>query len=84
MNKVIEIEQTCSACPAQWEGVLEDGRAIYIRYRWGHLSIEAGKTVEDAIRDGDTLLSTSLGDGLDGILSYEELKEVTQGVLEWN
>lgn len=33
------LTQTCGACPSQWEGELEDGRMLYIRYRWGYLSI---------------------------------------------
>lgn len=32
---VVTLEKTCTACPAQWEGKLKDGRALYARYRAG-------------------------------------------------
>lgn len=31
--KVIEYSKTCDARPTQWEGLLEDGRVFYARYR---------------------------------------------------
>ena len=33
LPKVKFFSRTCLACPSQWEGVLEDGRFLYIRYR---------------------------------------------------
>lgn len=47
--KVAELTQTCSACPSQWEGRLEDGSAIYIRYRWGRLGVAVAPTMEEAL-----------------------------------
>jgi hypothetical protein len=43
---------TCPACPSSWEGTLLDGRAIYIRYRWGFLRATAGKTMNEAVQVG--------------------------------
>lgn len=43
------LTKTCEACPAQWEGTLEDGRVIYIRYRWGSLGFGVGDDLGDAI-----------------------------------
>ena len=64
LARLIELDQTCGACPEQYEGKLADGRHIYLRHRhgWGHLSV--GSTVDDAIcagwafkrNDGRTLL----------------------------
>lgn len=41
MNKIniIDIQQTCSACPSQWDFVTDDNRIGYVRYRWGGLSV---------------------------------------------
>jgi hypothetical protein len=48
MVKVSEIRKTCLACPAQWEGETESGK-IYIKLRWGHLSVRLGPTFDKAI-----------------------------------
>jgi len=37
---VIKIDQTCGACPSQWEGKTVDGKEVYVRYRWGYLRVE--------------------------------------------
>ena len=47
--KVAQLEMTCGACPSQWEGELEDGRAIYIRYRWGRLGVVIAPTMQAAL-----------------------------------
>jgi hypothetical protein len=39
---VVEDEQTCYACPTQWEGRLTDGRYFYFRYRGGWASLALG------------------------------------------
>lgn len=78
---VDNIIQTCSACPSQWEGSLEDGRMFYARYRWGCLSIEVSKEptndVLEAIgEDGDTVYYEVLGDNYDGFLHQDELVDI--------
>lgn len=50
--RVVALKKTCIACPSQWEGVLEDGRVIYARYRWGELSVGVGDGVDEAVRNG--------------------------------
>jgi hypothetical protein len=45
--KLTSIEQTCLACPSQWEGKLKSGRMIYVRYRWGTLNICVSKFPTD-------------------------------------
>jgi hypothetical protein len=49
MFTLVQLKQTCSACPAQWEGQLEDGRKLYARYRWGHLSVGVADTLDEAV-----------------------------------
>ena len=87
---IILIEQTCQACPAQWEGWAyynrDDARdeistrrkPVYIRYRWGYLSIcigSEGGTISSAV-DGEEVLGKVIDQGgLDGHMTTEELKK---------
>lgn len=60
------LEMTCSACPSQWDATTQDGHLLYIRYRWGHLSVTDETT--------ETLLfQQQNGDSLDGVMSTEEM-----------
>jgi hypothetical protein len=74
MIVVREIRKTCSACPAQWEGFTRDGRGIYVRFRYGSLRIDIS---------GETVFRRELSDGLDGCLSYAQLKEATVEQFSW-
>jgi hypothetical protein len=81
--KVTEITKTCSACPSQWEGKIEDGRMFYARYRWGYLSLElSDKPTNDVYEamDGSVLIGLQLGDEFDGVLSEDELVEQMEKV----
>ena len=62
--KVAHLTMTCSACPTQWEGETEEGVAIYIRYRYGSLTLDL---------DNETVFQASIGDGLDGIIEPAEI-----------
>jgi len=79
-QKVKSLTQTCSACPSQWEGTLADGRMIYIRYRWGYLSVCVSPNptcdVYDAVR-GEEVFGDGMGGNLDGCLGEEEMLRVT-------
>ncbi len=43
------IEQTCGACPVQFEGELSDGRCFYFRARGGGWTFHIAATVGEAI-----------------------------------
>jgi hypothetical protein len=64
MINVTKIVQTCGACPSQWSGRTDNGQYLYVRYRWGFLRVEL---------DGDTIFEQTLGDGLDGVLDFDDL-----------
>jgi hypothetical protein len=86
LPKVVALTKTCIACPSQWEGTLDDGRTIYVRYRHGRLSVGAGGGVEEAVRNGRSnhaLYVDHVGDGLDGFMDFEELKVHLYGLLEF-
>jgi hypothetical protein len=84
--KVLTLKKTCLACPSQWEGTLDDGRAVYARFRHGHLSVGIGKTADQAVNNAmsdQALYEGDIGDGLDGFMDFEELKAHLRGLLEF-
>lgn len=86
LPKVVALKKTCIACPSQWEGALEDGRAVYARYRGGALSVGVGNNVDEAVHNGmsdHALYADYVGDGLDGYMDFEELKTHLHGLLEF-
>jgi len=36
---ILTAEETCGACPVQWEGTLTDGGPFYFRYRFATASL---------------------------------------------
>jgi hypothetical protein len=85
MLTVQTITKTCEAAPAQWEGRTTDDRPIYVRYRYGFLSVQLGPPGGDlasAIRT-EAFLGAQLGGELDGVLSYDELQAATAGEIAW-
>ncbi len=86
MPTVLTLKKTCLACPSQWEGALDDGRAVYARFRHGHLSVGIGETVERAVDNAmsdQALYEGDIGDGLDGFMDFEELKAHLRGLIEF-
>ena len=81
--RVSRLTQTCERNPSQWEGSTNNGTYIYVRYRWGCLSIGSGMTIEEAVSNSNNLLEKQLGDNLDGRLEYAKLREATKGVVDW-
>lgn len=76
--------KTSLACPAQWEGELADGRALYIRYRSGVLRLHVAESIEEAVaapplfvaRCGEELKREDAVDcAIDGFLDEHELRE---------
>jgi hypothetical protein len=84
--KVVALRKTCIACPSQWEGALDDGRVIYVRYRHGRLSVGTGDDIDAAIRNASSdnaLYADCVGDGLDGFMDFKELRTHLHGLLEF-
>lgn len=71
-----EVELTCQACPSQWEGTLADGRHVYVRFRFGVLSVGLGATVEEA--RCDETFREMISDGLDGFIRWEGVLEAVE------
>jgi hypothetical protein len=81
MITVTTLVQTCNACPTQWEGATTDGRTIYVRFRWGYLTIGLGNTLDEAV--DDLTFDVAFGDNLLGVLSFDQLKTITAGHFVW-
>ena len=72
--KVKDLIRFGSYCPAQWDGETDNGKKVYIRYRWGVLTIDL---------NGEEVFSVKAGEEFDGVMSDEEMKEVTKSVIKW-
>lgn len=83
MFYVAEIEMTCSACPSQWEGKTDDGRAVYARYRHGFLTVQVGGTTLDDALDADCIVAVQVGDQWDGVMDAQALARHTKDVVAW-
>lgn len=87
-TKITEIEQTCLACPSQWEGRLENGRTFYIRYRWGGLSVrvspEPTEDVGAAVNGEEVFYANVSKDGFDGFISLPEVAKQAGHVLDFS
>jgi hypothetical protein len=78
--KVVSLVKTCEACPSQWEAHLEDGRMLYIRYRWGNFNVYLSKSPSDKVLDalqGDNIISIEdYGEPLGGYIDDETMKSL--------
>lgn len=69
-------EQTCGACPEQYEGTLQDGRAFYFRYRSGRAELGIGVDLIEAVMA--TLAHTRarvVGDSSQGMFDSEAQRD---------
>ena len=82
MMRIVKLYQTCPACPSQWEGETDDGRSVYIRYRYGRLTMSVAAGGINAAVDAEPCVVVSHGDGLDGYLTTDVMCELIPDV-EW-
>lgn len=71
---VLTAEQTCSACPEQWEGDLVAGLRFYFRYRWGVASLGVGPDEGSAVCDPHEV-RTSYGHKLAGVFEDAHVRD---------
>ena len=82
--EIKNLVQTCSACPSQWEGKTTDNRAVYVRYRWGYLSIsvsDPGGSIDDAVC-GQEIYGEQRGDEYHGVMGDNELLPILESLPE--
>jgi hypothetical protein len=83
---VITLKKTCAACPSQWEGKTADNRQIYYRFRWGGLTVtvsEPNDEKEYAAVRGKEVFYAELSDGLDGVLSTNDMFAITKKKIKY-
>lgn len=81
--KINDLTCTSDACPTQYEGFLDDGRMVYIRYRWGYLSIRVSLNSTENVMvavSSPEIYGEQLGDCLDGHLDHERLIEILNNI----
>lgn len=66
MINITKLEQTCTACPTQFHGKTDKDEDVYIRFRFGRLSMEIGHYM---------VFSETISDGLAGVIDIETIKE---------
>ncbi|MDQ0781357.1 hypothetical protein [Chryseobacterium sp. W4I1] len=71
MSSIIVLQKETSGCPMIWEGTI-DNKPMYIRYRWGVLSLNINNVA---------ILHVRLDQYLDGVLSINDAIDnlTTQG-----
>lgn len=80
---VTKLEKTSGSFPSQWEAETNDGRFIYIRYRFGRFEVSIGNTKDESIL-GTILMRrtyTHANMKYDGCMSTERMMELTNGIL---
>lgn len=70
-------------CPTQFEGELQDGRALYIRFRHGRLFWGVGENDSRAFDNAMKKYKDYEGDGGDGILTFDSIKRLIPE-LDWS
>lgn len=80
--KIKNIKNWGLACPTQYFGEIEGGKAFYIRYRWGWFTFsvtieptDVDSYINNNIPDKD-VLEVQYGDEYDGFMDYDEVIEI--------
>jgi hypothetical protein len=80
---IVEAVPQCSGFPSAWDALGEDGRRYYIRYR--HCGIEVSLFGADGLLEDMPVIDADFdpwpGPGGGGVMSYEELRRYTVGLL---
>jgi len=87
LPKVVSIEQTCGACPSQWEGRLDDGRGLYVRYRYGKLKIALFDGADYVSAPNETIQHIVVWESdneWDGVMESSEMIGRTKLLLDWS
>jgi hypothetical protein len=83
--RVISLHYECHLCPMVLAGKTDTGATIYARYRWGHLTVRIDPREAPPFGGaaGAWIFAAQIGDDLEGWITYDRLREVTKGLIEW-
>ena len=73
--KITKLKLTCDVCPTQYEGWTDNNEFVYIRYRYGFLSISVS---------GYVIYSEQIGNGLDGFINLKDIIKLTKDIIDWS
>lgn len=65
--RVFDVNQTCFACPSQWDVLTSTRQMLFVRYRHGVLEVCDGGP------GGPVVFEKEIGDWLDGVMSWKEV-----------
>jgi hypothetical protein len=86
--EVYDLRRTCIACPSQWEGRIHEHGSVYIRYRWGNLTVRISPTDAHAVHADTCLYEDHIGlrsgDRLGGYIETDELYLALAQVCHFN
>lgn len=68
VKNIRNLRMTSGTCPSAWVAQTEDREEIYIRYRWGALSVWI---------EGRAVFNIQHGDDFDGTMDTETMLELT-------
>ena len=75
--KIHNLTQLTPACPSQWEADTEDGRKVYVRYRWGKLRVGVGDDIDEAVASSRYNYVWTGGGAYSGVMTTKEMLERT-------
>lgn len=78
--KVKNVVRTCAACPSQWEAETEDGRGVYIRYRYGCIQVWVSHNAGEDGLDGDCVFGDCIGDDFDGCIPWDVVEKIIERI----
>lgn len=84
--KIVTATLDFPMCPTVIVGTTADGGTVYARFRWGRLSVRLDHRDPPVLGGaaGRWILDQQLDPtGLDGCMSYDELREQTSDLIEW-
>lgn len=81
--KVKQITSSGGACPYQCEGILEDGRIFYLRYRWGKLTLRVAAHEDFLWENNSVVFSKVIGEDMEGFADNEKFHQELDGIIEF-
>jgi hypothetical protein len=85
MLKAKTLIKTCIFAPSQWEGITENGKSFYIRYRWGQLTLRVSKNetsdIDKAVL-GDIIFEKNINNENIDVLGIKEIREYLSGIID--
>ena len=83
---VVSAHMEFPLCPTIVSGTTDDGATVYVRYRFGRISIRIDhrKPAPNGGTGGRRIYEEKLDpDGLNGWLEYDDLRKITADWIEW-